>query len=109
MPKDMPAAEQPKSAELRPAAEVRKTPEQWAKELGHMKPRKLAIALNGSDPGKRPTSEHRRAATAHRWDANDKLGHPAFHLSETDYRKAIEAATVGAQHEPAIAPFARAK
>lgn len=111
MAKDTPAlAEQPKAvraqAQAAPKA-VKKTPDAWAAELGHVKARRLSIALRGVAPGTRYSSEHRRAATAHGWDRNDLQGFAPIFLTCSDYEAAIKAATVGAQHAAALAQCAR--
>lgn len=104
MPQETPARAEPTKAEVRPARAVKKTPEQWALELGHLVDRKLHVALSKGESSKRLTSEHRRAATAHKWDLSNALGHAPIFLTEAEYRAALVATTAGSVHEPAIAP-----
>jgi hypothetical protein len=102
-----PAAPQPTKAVERPAKPVLRTPAEWAKELGHIKPRRLEITLNGVAPSPRISSEHRRAATQHGWDAGDRRGDRPVSLTRKDYEAAIAAASRGESHEPALAPCRR--
>lgn len=112
MPKDSPAQEGPTTADVptAPAArEVKKTHAQWALELGHVRERKLHIALSKDEPSTRLSGEYRRAAIAHQWFLSDRLGHPAFHLTREEFERALERTTAGGIHEQATAPALKEK
>lgn len=97
------------SKQARPEKPKVRTPHEWARELGHVKGRRLEITLNGHAPGARFSSAHRAAATWFGWDEGARRGDPPVSLTKEQYLEALKAAAVFGECPAALAPCRQKK